>query len=59
MFTKPQDVLTCFDRSVACPEKEFALKVFLALKYFLSFRIFEELCACPENRVCHEIFDCI
>jgi len=38
---------------------EFALKFFTALKYLLSFRIFEELCACPENIVCHEIFDCI
>ena len=36
-----------------------ALEFLIALKYFLFFRIFEELCACPENRVCHEIFDCI
>ena len=49
-----------FWATFACPEKtEFILKIFTALKYFLSFRISEELCACPDNRVCHEIFDCI
>ena len=26
--------------------------------YFLPFRIFEQLCTCPENRVCPEIFHC-
>ena len=33
-----------------------ALKFFNVLKYFLSFRIFEQLCAWPEKQSCPELF---
>jgi len=38
---------------------EFALKFFTVLKYFLSFRIFEDLALALKNRVCPENCHCI
>ena len=37
-------------------KKKVVLKFSLYSIYFLPFRIVEQLCACPENRVCPEIF---
>jgi len=36
-----------------------ALKIFTALKSFLSFRILEQLALALKNRVCPEMFHCI
>jgi len=52
-------IIQNFEQHALPWKTKFALKFFTALKNFLSFRIFVELCVCPENRLCHEIFDCM
>ena len=43
----------------ACPENSFPWNFLLYWIYFLPFRIFEQLCACPEKQSCPRSFHCI
>ena len=51
---------TIFEQhALALKKQSFPWKFSLYWIYFLPFRIFEQLCACPENQSCPGIFHCI
>jgi len=49
-------IIQNYEQPALALKTEFALKFFTILKYFLSFRIFEQLELAPENKVCPESF---
>jgi len=45
-----------FEQLALAQKNRFALEFFTVLKYFFIIQDFWATSACPENRVCHEIF---